>query len=101
MSRCTFSVSAVDGIGLLWSVLLKPNIRAKVYPAFAALDNNGSARMDAMYKQWVGKLDTGEYADELVLLVVALELPVRLVVILCIPQSSPTRLVRRGSAMSD
>ena len=70
------------------SVLLKPNIRAKLYPAFAALGNNGPARTEAMYKQWVEKLDTREYADELVLLAVALELPVRLVVIPYTPQSS-------------
>ena len=41
-----------------------------------------------MYKQWVEKLNTREYADELVLLAVALELPVRLVVIPYTPQSS-------------
>ena len=70
------------------AVLLKPNIRAKLYPAFAALGNNGPARTEAMYTQWVGKLDTREYADELVLLAVALELPVRLVVIPYTPQSS-------------
>ena len=60
----------------------------KLYPAFAALGNNGPARTEAMYKQWVEKLDTREYADELVLLAVALELPVRLVVIPYTPQSS-------------
>ena len=82
-------------------MLLKPNISAKVYPAFAALDKIGFARMEAMYKQWLEKLGMGEYADELVLRVVALELPVRLVVILYISQSSPTRLVRRGAAVSE
>ena len=69
-------------------MLLKPHVRAKLYPAFAALGNNGPARTDAMYKQWVEKLDTREYADELVLLAVALELRVRLVVIPHTPESS-------------
>ena len=70
------------------AVLLKPNICAKLYPAVAGLRNNGPARTEAMYKQWVGKLNTKEHADELVLIAVALELPVRLVVIPYTPQSS-------------
>ena len=70
------------------AMLLKPNIRAKLYPAFAALGNNGPARTEAMYKQWVEKLGTREFADELVLLAVALELPVRLVVIPYTPPAS-------------
>ena len=41
-----------------------------------------------MYKQWVEKLGTREFADELVLLAVALELPVRLVVIPYTPPAS-------------
>ena len=69
------------------AVLLKPNIRAKLYPAFAALGNNGPARTEAMYKQWVEKLEMKEYVDELVLLAVALVLPVRLVVIPYTPPS--------------
>ena len=70
------------------AVLLKPHVRAKLYPAFAALGNNGPARTEAVYTQWVQKLATREYADELVLLAVALELPVRLVVIPYTPESS-------------
>ena len=70
------------------AVLLKPKIYAKLYPAFAALRNNGPVRTEDMYKRWVGKLNTKEYADELVVLAVALELPVRLVVIPFTPQSS-------------
>ena len=69
------------------AVLLKPNIRAKLYPAFAALGKNGPTRTEAMYTQWVEKLGTKEYADELVLLAVALVLPVRLVVIPYTPPS--------------
>ena len=45
-------------------------------------------RTEDMYKRWVGKLNTKEYADELVVRAVALELPVRLVVIPFTPQSS-------------
>ena len=70
------------------AALLRPATRAKLYPAFAALGNNGPARTEAMYKQWVEKLEMKEYADELVLLAVALVLPVRLVVIPYTPQSS-------------
>ena len=57
-------------------------------PLFAALGNNGPARTEAVYTQWVQKLATREYADELVLLAVALELPVRLVVIPYTPSSA-------------
>ena len=69
-------------------MLLNPKIVAKLYPAFAALRFKGPARTEVMYKQWVDKLGTREFADELVLLAVALELPVRLVVIPFTPQSS-------------
>ena len=70
------------------AVLLKPKIHATLYPAFAALGNDGRTPTEAMYKEWVEKLATKEYADELVLLAVALELPVRLVVIPFTPQAS-------------
>ena len=70
------------------AVLLKPNIRAKLYPSFAALGKNGPVRTEAMYKQWVERLATKEYADELILLAVAMELSIRLVVIPYTPQSS-------------
>ena len=70
------------------AVLLRPYILEKLYPAFASLRNNGPVRTKAMYNQWVERLNTKEYADELVVLAVALELPVRLVVIPYTPQSS-------------
>ena len=69
-------------------MLLKPKIQAKVYYAVAALGNNGPVRTDAMYQQWVERLATKEYADELILLAVAMELSIRLVVIPYTPQSS-------------
>ena len=70
------------------AVLLKSNIREKIYPAFAAIGKDGPARTELMYTQWVEKLATKEYADELVLLAVALELSVCLVVIPYTPESS-------------
>ena len=59
-----------------------------MYPAFAALRKNGPARTELMYRQWVEKLATKEYTDELVVIAVALELSVRLVVIPYTPESS-------------
>ena len=70
------------------AVLLKPKIQAKIYNAFAALGDNGPVRTEAMYKRWVERLATKEYADELILLAVAMELSIRLVVIPYTPQSS-------------
>ena len=70
------------------AVLLKPRIRSKIYPAFAGLASNGPARTEALYNQWVAKLATREYADELVLIAVSLELPIRIVVIPYTPESA-------------
>ena len=55
---------------------------ARVYPAFATIDARGPARTDSMYRKWVHRLAISEYADELVVMAVALELRVR---IHCIP----------------
>ena len=77
------------------AVLLKPKIQAKIYDAVAALGNveavveaHGPVRTETLYKQWVKRLATKEYADELILLAVAMELSIRLVVIPYTPQSS-------------
>ena len=45
------------------------------------MDIRGPARTEQMYTRWVEKLATREYADELVLLCVAMELGVRITVI--------------------
>ena len=57
---------------------------AKIYLAFASITVGRAARTQATYNKWVGKLATKEYADELVVLAVALELGIR---ICCIPHT--------------
>ncbi len=71
------------------SVLLRPDMKDKVYAAFAGIDPNDAARTLSMYKNWAQKLATKEYADELVLLACALELRVRIV---CVPYTPPGHL---------
>ena len=63
------------------AVLLRPDMKARIYQAFAGLDIRGPARTEQMYARWVQKLATREYADELVLLCVAMELGIRITVI--------------------
>ena len=48
------------------AVMLKPYIRDSVYQAFAALGVSGTPRTLRLYKNWVAKLATSEFADELV-----------------------------------
>ena len=55
---------------------------ARIFQAFAGLREDGPARTLAMYKAWVLRLATNEFADELVLVAVAFELAIRFV---CIP----------------
>ena len=54
----------------------------RIYQAFAGLQEDGPARTMGMYKQWVHKLAINEFADELVLVAVAIELKIRIV---CVP----------------
>ena len=63
-------------------VLLRPDMMGRIYQAFAGLPEDGPDRTLAMYKRWVSRLATNEFADELVLVAVAIELKIR---ILCIP----------------
>ena len=56
-------------------------MKARIYYAFAALDPRGPVRTEQMYLRWVQKLATREYADELVVLCVALELDIRIRII--------------------
>ena len=70
------------------AVLLRPGMRANIYAAFAGLAVNGPVRTEQLYRQWVQKLATREYADELVVLAAALELPIRIVVIPYTPESA-------------
>ena len=50
------------------AVLLRADMKARIYQAFAGLDVGGRARTEAMYTRWVQRLATREYADELVVL---------------------------------
>jgi hypothetical protein len=56
-------------------------VEDKIYAAFASLVVREKHRTDQLYESWVHKLAFKEYADELVVLVVALELSIRIVVI--------------------
>ena len=68
------------------AAMLQPRVRDKIYLAFATLGARGPRRTMQLYKQWVAKLASTEFADELVLLAVASELRVRIV---CIPYTRP------------
>ena len=72
------------------AVLLRGDVRARIYMAFAGLAVHGPARTEAMYAGWVQRLATREYADELVALCVAMELGIRITII------PFTRRVARG-----
>ena len=69
-------------------MLLKDDMMARIYCAFAALEPRGPARTEQMYVRWVQKLATREYADELVVLCVALELGIRVRIIPYTPPSA-------------
>ena len=70
------------------AVLLRDDMKARIYYAFAALHPRGPARTEQMYLRWVQKLATREYADELVVLCVALELGIRITIIPYTPPSA-------------
>ena len=78
-------------------------MKARVFPAFAGLSVRGPARTDALYAQWVQKLATKEYADELVVLCVALELSIRITVIPFTPLAAlaPWAVAAYGPAGAD
>ena len=69
-------------------VLLRADIKATIYAAFASLAMNGPRRTVQLYEQWVSKLAFKEFADELVVLAVALELSIRIVVVPYTPASA-------------
>ena len=78
-------------------------MKARVFPAFAGLNVRGPARTDALYTHWVQKLATKEYADELVVLCVALELSIRITVIPFTPLAAlaPWAVTAYGRAGAD
>ena len=58
----------------------------KLFPTFAAIDTSSERRQMQHYKTWVERLAVKEFADELVILAVTLELNIRIV---CIPYTRP------------
>ena len=68
------------------AVLLRPDVKDKIYAAFASLAVRGVQRTEQLFERWVAKLAVKEYADELVVLAVALELSIRIVVIPYTPE---------------
>ena len=66
--------------------MLKPDVRHVIYQAYAALAMQGPVRSLEQYKHWVAKFATNEFADELVVRAVAIELHVR---ITCLPYTPP------------
>ena len=66
-------------------------MKDRIYLAFAGLDVRGPVRTEALYTRWVQKLATKEYADELVVMSVALEFGIRITVV---PFTPPTALVQ-------
>ena len=71
------------------AVLLRRDMLIRIYEAFACLDASGPRRTVATYKAWVERLSQNEYADELVIVAVALELNIRIVCVPFTPQEAP------------
>lgn len=68
------------------AVLVRRDMMQRIFPAFAALDSRSARRGLQHYKEWVQRLADREFADELVILAVTLELNVRIV---CVPYTLP------------
>ena len=68
------------------AVLLRPDVKDKIYATFASLPMRRKQRTEQLYEGWVHKLASREYADELVVLAVALGLSIRIVVIPYTPE---------------
>ena len=67
---------------------MRADVKNKIYAAFASLAVRGPQRTEQLYERWVAKLAFKEYADELVVVAVALELSIRIVVIPYTPESA-------------
>ena len=63
-------------------------MKDKIYAVFASLSSRGKQRTEQLYEGWVHKLASREYADELVVLAVALELPICIVIIPYTPETA-------------
>jgi hypothetical protein len=73
------------------AALLRPDLQARLFPAFAAIDSKSGPRQLQHYKHWVARLADREFADELVILAVVLELKIRIVAIPYTPTDSATK----------
>ena len=71
------------------AVLLRMDMLTSIYEAFVCLEANGPRRTIATYKAWVEKLGQNEYADELVIVAVAMELKIRILCVPFTPQEAP------------
>ena len=70
-------------------MLLRTDMLTRFYEAFACLEASGPRRTIATYKAWVEKLGQNEYADELVIVAVAMELKIRILCVPFTPQEAP------------
>ena len=68
------------------AVLVRRDMLETLFPAFAALDPRSARRGMQHYKEWVQRLADREFADELVILAVTLQLRIRIV---CVPYTRP------------
>ncbi len=71
------------------AALLRDDMKETIYGAFAGLEANSVTRTLPAYKNWVEKLATKEYADELVVIACAIELDVTIICVPHTPAGSP------------
>ena len=71
------------------AVLLRMDMFTRIYEASACLEASGPRRTIATYKAWVERLSQREYADELVVVAVAMEFGIRIVCVPFTPQQAP------------
>ena len=69
------------------AVLLRNDVQRKIFQAFACIAG-GTAATESDYTRWVLRLAQSEFADELVVVAVALEFSIRIVVIPYTPQQA-------------
>jgi hypothetical protein len=71
------------------AVLLRQDMVDELSPAFAGIEEGSAARQLHHYKHWVSRLASREYADELVVVAVALELNIRIICVPYTPVAAP------------
>ena len=70
------------------AVLMRADVKNRIYQAFALLGRHRARRTEELYAHWVQKLASTEFADELVVLAVAVELSIRIVIIPYTPEDA-------------